>query len=125
MINFFKKLFSGGVIEAGADIAETVIKARSEERLSDDEVQKILAASAKGSWKDEYVTLLFSSPFLLVNWIVWKVYSGDVDESEKAIAALEQMLNFYEKIFEGQSGYVLGAIMLAAAGVRWNKSRRK
>jgi len=67
--------------------------------------EKIMAQGSQNSWKDEWLTILFSVPLVLA-------FCGDWERTivAEGFAALETMPEFYS--------YTLGVIVAASFGVR-------
>ena len=67
--------------------------------------EKIMAQGSQNSWKDEWLTILFSVPLVLA-------FCGDWGRTivAEGFAALETMPEFYR--------YTLGVIVAASFGVR-------
>ena len=67
--------------------------------------EKIMAQGSQSSWKDEWLTILFSIPLILV-------FTGDWGRGvvSNAFVALESMPDWYQ--------YTLGVIVAASFGVR-------
>ena len=77
--------------------------------------ERIMAENSAGSWKDEWLTLLFSIPMILC------FIPGTVQYVEAGFAALERMPDWYQ--------YTLSVIVAASFGVRsavgFMKAKRK
>jgi len=82
--------------------AEATVMIKSSESLADWE--KIQAQNAGNSWKDEWLTLLFSIP-LIMSFIPWAV-----PYVKEGFAVLETMPTWYQ--------YALSVIVAASFGVR-------
>ena len=69
------------------------------------EWEKIMAKGSQDSWKDEWLTILFSIPLILA-------FAGDMGRTivAQGFAALEVMPTWYQ--------YTLGVIVSASFGVR-------
>jgi len=85
-----------------AEAKATIMKSAA---TSEAEWEKIMAQGSQSSWKDEWLTILFSIPLVLVftgGWGREVVANG--------FAALETMPDWYQ--------YTLGVIVAASFGVR-------
>lgn len=82
--------------------AEATVMVKAAENTADWE--KIQAQNAGNSWKDEWLTLLFSVP------LVMGFVPGMVEYVEAGFAALENMPDWYQ--------YTLSVIVAASFGVR-------
>lgn len=87
--------------QAKAD-AEAKVLVRSAESAADWE--KVMAQNSGHSWKDEYLTIIFSIPMILA------FFPDAVPRVEAGFAALETMPNWYQ--------YTLSLIVAASFGVR-------
>jgi hypothetical protein len=85
-----------------AEAKATIMKSAA---TSEAEWEKIMAQGSQSSWKDEWLTILFSIPLVLV-------FTGDWGREVVAngFAALETMPDWYQ--------YTLGVIVAASFGVR-------
>jgi hypothetical protein len=102
---------NGKVETKAAETKAKVAKAEAEAQImlsratSEADWEKIMAQGSQNSWKDEWLTILFSIPLILVftgEWGREVVASG--------FAALETMPEWYQ--------YTLGVIVAASFGVR-------
>lgn len=66
--------------------------------------EKIQAQNAGNSWKDEWLTILFSIPLILA------FFPGGMEIVERGFSALEQMPEWYQ--------YTVSVIVAASFGVR-------
>ena len=85
-----------------AEAKATIMKSAA---TSEAEWEKIMAQGSQSSWKDEWLTILFSVPFVLCFTGEW----GRQTVSD-GFAALESMPEWYQ--------YTLGVIVAASFGVR-------
>ena len=85
--------------------AETRSKILLSEKTSVADWERIMAQGSQSSWKDEWLTILFSIPLILAFCGEWG--RGVVAEG---FAALEQMPSYYQ--------YTLGVIVSASFAVR-------
>ena len=85
--------------------AEAEAKVMVSAATSTAEWEKIMAQGSQNSWKDEWLTILFSIPLILA-------FAGDFGRTMVAqgFAALEVMPTWYQ--------YTLGVIVSASFGVR-------
>jgi len=85
--------------------AETKSKILLSEKTSVADWERIMAQGSQTSWKDEWLTILFSIPLVLV-------FLGDTgrDIVANGFSALETMPDWYQ--------YTLGVIVAASFGVR-------
>jgi hypothetical protein len=85
-----------------AEAKATIMKSAA---TSEAEWEKIMAQGSQSSWKDEWLTILFSIPLVLV-------FTGDWGREIVAsgFTALETMPDWYQ--------YTLGVIVAASFGVR-------
>lgn len=102
---------SGKVQTKAAETKAKVARAEAEAHImvsratSEADWEKIMAQGSQDSWKDEWLTILFSIPLILVfigDWGRDIVFNGFV--------ALESMPEWYQ--------YTLGVIVAASFGVR-------
>ena len=97
------------VIAAEAKLKLTEAEAKAKIMLSKEtsiaDWERIMAQGSQNSWKDEWLTILFSIPLVLV-------FLGDTGRQVVAdgFAALETMPDWYQ--------YTLGVIVAASFGVR-------
>ena len=102
---------SGKVEEKAAQNKVKVAKAEAEAQImisaatSEAEWDRIMANASANSWKDEWLTILFSIPLILAFCGDWG--RGNVSEG---FAALDAMPSYYQ--------YTLGVIVSASFGVR-------
>ena len=112
----------GGVVKLGATWLEgrnnkIAAKAEAEASVmktaaqSQADWERIMAMNSGNSWKDEWLTLLFSVPMILC------FFPQTVDYVHAGFAALEEMPGWYQ--------YTLSVIVAASFGVRaavgWKK----
>jgi len=85
-----------------AEAKATIMKSAA---TSQADWEKIMAQGSQSSWKDEWLTVLFSIPLVLS-------FCGDWGRTitERGFAALEAMPDWYQ--------YTLGVIVAASFGVR-------
>lgn len=101
----------GKVETKAAETRAKVAKAEAEAQImvsratSEADWEKIMAQGSQSSWKDEWLTILFSIPLILV-------FCGDVGREIVAngFTALETMPEWYQ--------YTLGVIVAASFGIR-------
>jgi hypothetical protein len=101
----------GSVETKAAQTRAKVAKAEAEAQImvsratSEADWEKIMAEGSQNSWKDEWLTILFSIPLILV-------FTGDWGREVVAngFTALETMPDWYQ--------YTLGVIVAASFGVR-------
>jgi len=102
---------NGKVETKAAETRAKVAKSEAEAQImlsratSEADWEKIMAEGSQSSWKDEWLTILFSIPLVLV-------FTGDWGREVVAngFAALEIMPDWYQ--------YTLGVIVAASFGVR-------
>ena len=102
---------NGKVETKAAETKAKVAKAEAEAQImlsratSEADWEKIMAQGSQSSWKDEWLTILFSIPLVLV-------FTGDWGREIVAngFTALETMPEWYQ--------YTLGVIVAASFGVR-------
>ena len=107
---------AGGWLQGKADVkaaeaklklteAEAKAKVMLSKETSIADWERIMAQGSQNSWKDEWLTILFSIPLVLV-------FFGDTGRQVVAdgFAALETMPDWYQ--------YTLGVIVAASFGVR-------
>lgn len=107
---------AGGWLQGKADVkaaeaklklteAEAKAKIMLSKETSIADWERIMAQGSQNSWKDEWLTILFSLPLVLV-------FLGDTGRQVVAdgFAALETMPDWYQ--------YTLGVIVAASFGVR-------
>ena len=68
--------------------------------------ERIMAQGSQNSWKDEWLTILFSVPLILC----FLPFSWAEEAVQNGFAALESMPDWYQ--------YTLGVIVAASFGVR-------
>jgi len=85
-----------------AEAKATIMKSAA---TSEAEWERVMAEGSKDSWKDEWLTILFSIPLILAFFGDW----GRIIV-EQGFAALEIMPTWYQ--------YTLGVIVSASFGVR-------
>jgi hypothetical protein len=101
----------GKVETRAAETRAKVAKAEAEAQImlsaatSEAEWERVMAQASNNSWKDEWLTILFSIPLILSFCGEWgrKI-------TEQGFAALEVMPDWYQ--------YTLGVIVAASFGVR-------
>ena len=102
---------NGKVETKAAETKVKVARAEAEAQImlsratSEADWEKIMAQGSQNSWKDEWLTILFSIPLILV-------FTGDWGREvvENGFTALETMPEWYQ--------YTLGVIVAASFGVR-------
>ena len=102
---------NGKVQTKAAETKAMVAKSEAEAQImlsratSEADWEKIMAQGSQSSWKDEWLTILFSIPLILV-------FTGDWGREVVAngFTALEAMPEWYQ--------YTLGVIVAASFGVR-------
>jgi len=101
----------GKVETRAAETKARVAKAEAEAQImlsaatSEAEWERVMANASTNSWKDEWLTILFSIPLILS-------FCGDWGRTitEQGFAALEVMPDWYQ--------YTLGVIVAASFGIR-------
>lgn len=101
----------GRVQTKAAETEAKVAKSKAEAQImlsaatSEAEWERVMAQGSQGSWKDEWLTILFSIPLILS-------FCGDWGReiTEQGFQALEAMPGWYQ--------YTLGVIVAASFGVR-------
>ena len=109
--NLASTWMQGKVEQRAAETKAKVAKAEAEAQImlsaatSEAEWEKIMAKGSQESWKDEWLTILFSVPLILS-------FCGDWGRTitEQGFMALEAMPSWYQ--------YTLGVIVSASFGVR-------
>ena len=102
---------NGKVETKAAEVKVKVARAEAEAQImvsratSEADWEKIMAQGSQDSWKDEWLTILFSIPLILV-------FTGDWGRGVVAdgFVALQSMPEWYQ--------YTLGVIVAASFGVR-------
>jgi hypothetical protein len=102
---------NGKVETKAAETKVKVAKAEAEAQImlsratSEADWEKIMAQGSQSSWKDEWLTILFSIPLILV-------FTGDWGREvvQNGFVALDSMPQWYS--------YTLGVIVAASFGVR-------
>jgi len=102
---------NGKVETKAAETKAKVARAEAEAQImlsratSEADWEKIMAEGSRDSWKDEWLTILFSIPLILA-------FTGDWGRTvvEQGFAALDVMPSWYQ--------YTLGTIVAASFGVR-------
>jgi len=102
---------NGKVETKAAEVKVKVARAEAEAQImvsratSEADWEKIMAQGSQDSWKDEWLTILFSIPLILV-------FTGDWGRGVVAdgFIALQSMPEWYQ--------YTLGVIVAASFGVR-------
>lgn len=102
---------NGKVETKAAETKARVAKSEAEAQImlsratSEADWEKIMAQGSQNSWKDEWLTILFSIPLILV-------FTGDWGRGVVAngFTALETMPDWYQ--------YTLGVIVAASFGIR-------
>jgi len=110
IFNIFKPLFSIG--KTYIEGKNTVAKARAEAQAtvlttaaqSSADWERIQATNAGSSWKDEWLTILFSVPLVMC------FFPDSVEYVNQGFKALEAMPDWYQ--------YTLSVIVAASFGVR-------
>ena len=101
----------GSIEKKAAETRAKVAKAEAEAQImlsaatSEAEWEKVMAQGSQNSWKDEWLTILFSIPLILAfagNW--------GRDIVAQGFLALETMPEWYQ--------YTLGVIVAASFGIR-------
>lgn len=101
----------GKVETRAAETRAKVAKAEAEAQImlsaatSEAEWERVMAQASTNSWKDEWLTILFSIPLILSFCGEW-----GRQITEQGFAALEVMPDWYQ--------YTLGVIVAASFGVR-------
>lgn len=101
----------GKVETKAAETRARVAKAEAEAQImlsaatSEAEWERVMAQASSNSWKDEWLTILFSIPLILSFCGEWGRHI-----TEQGFAALEVMPDWYQ--------YTLGVIVAASFGVR-------
>jgi hypothetical protein len=104
-------LVQGKMEQKAAETKAKVAKAEAQAQImvsqatSESDWEKIMAEGSQESWKDEWLTILFSVPLILAFCGEW----GRVIVTD-GFSALNQMPDYYR--------YTLGAIVSASFGIR-------
>ena len=86
-----------------AEAKATIMKSAA---TSEADWERIMAQGSQNSWKDEWLTILFSVPLILC----FLPFSWAEEAVQNGFAALESMPDWYQ--------YTLGVIVAASFGVR-------
>lgn len=82
--------------------------------LTDAEWETVSKTAEQGTWKDEYITLIVTSPLLLIlGGGVYQSYTGDTRLISGTIDALEAL-----KVLGVDMGSLMYAVTLAAIGLK-------
>lgn len=104
-------------LEGKAKLAQ--IQGKTDITLEDQEWEEVMAQQTGGTWKDEYVTLIITSPIVLV--IIGAVYgalSGDYRMLDGTSRAMNEL-----KAMELDMGYLMTVVVTAAVGLKvWRKA---
>ena len=104
---------------AQAKLAQSKLEGDQQITLSDAEWESLVASGLNESWKDEYITLIITSPILgIMIGSVYAAFTGDqriMTGIIEAIAALEKIGFSFED--------VLLPVVLAAIGLKFWRAR--
>lgn len=105
--------------QAKAKLKQTKLQGEHEVTLTDAEGEALLAGGLGGSWKDEYVTVLITSPYaLLVLGAVSLVVFDDGRLLEAAVLAISKLKDAGVDI-----DFLFKSVVLSAIGLKVWRSR--
>jgi len=82
--------------------------------LTDAEWESLSLSTQSNSWKDEYVTLIITSPILMILvGSVWYVYTGDNGLLDGVTLGLDKI-----KDLGVDMGFLMKTVVLAAVGIK-------
>ncbi|WP_417790766.1 hypothetical protein [Terasakiella pusilla] len=108
--------------KAAKDTAEAKLKMAKQSgdfdiKLSDAEWEAISKRNESGTWKDEYVTLIITSPFvLLFVSAVLSAWTGDPRYIESAKAGIEALKNLGVDLGDLMAVVVVAAVSMKGIG---------
>lgn len=112
-------------IKAKADVAKAAVaKAKADgetqHTLNIDEWEALSKQAEGGTWKDEYITIVITSPFVLL-FVASMVsaFTGDVRYIDSVSAGIASLQSLGIDL-----GYLMGVVVLAAVGIKGVKSLR-
>ncbi len=86
--------------------------------LNADQWEALSKQSEHGTWKDEYVTIVITSPFvLLFIGSMWSGFTGDSTFVDAVNLGIENLKNLGIDL-----GYLMSIVVLAAVGIKGVKS---
>ena len=109
--NIVGSIVSGKMEQKAAETKAKVAKAEAQAKImlsqatSEADWEKVMAEGSRDSWKDEWLTILFSVPLVLAFCGEW-----GRDIVSDGVVALNAMPDYYR--------YTLGAIVSASFGIR-------
>ncbi|WP_102794292.1 hypothetical protein [Bowmanella denitrificans] len=104
---------------AKAKLAAQKEKGAQEVTLTDAEWESLNVGQQDNTWKDEYITILITSPLLLiVVGTVWTAFTGDLRLVQAGIESIKAMTAAGVDM-----EFMMEAVVLAAIGLKlWRKS---
>lgn len=98
-------------VAAKAEAEATVIKNKSQQEGA---WEAIMAANSATSWKDEYLTIVFSIPMILC------FFPSMVDRVEAGFTALESMPEWYQYTLS----VIVGASFAVRSAIGWKRASK-
>lgn len=102
---------------AQAKILQAQVEGQNEITLQDREWEAIMAQKTDSTWKDEYVTVIITSPIIgLIAGAVWTAFTGDttlLTGTKDALVALKQA--------GIDMGVLMQVVVYAAVGLKFVK----
>jgi len=103
---------------AKASIAKARVDGETQHTLNRDEWEALSKQAEGGTWKDEYVTIVITSPFVLL--FIASIYSGVTDDLTLLNAVNLGIANI--KNLGVDLGELMYIVILAAVGIKGVKS---
>ena len=105
--------------QAEAKLKQSKVTNAHEVTLTDAEGEALLAEGLKGSWKDEYVTIVVTAPIvLIILGVTYFAFTGDdrlLSSGTESIQALNEA--------GVDMGFLMNAVVLSAIGLKiWRKA---
>ena len=120
-----KLLFSvlGSAINPISKVAGSYLKGKAKERTEILDYEKQLAKQMKGSWKDEYLTIVFTSfiPIILLG-ILFSSFEWTADFGNNLKSGGEEMARVINEITGGNFHNILMLIVSASFGVHVSRT---
>jgi len=104
--------------EAKASITLAKQNGETQHILNVDQWEALSKQAENGTWKDEYVTIVITSPFVLLFIAsIWSGITGDPTFVDAVNLGIENLKNLGVDL-----GYLMGVVVLAAVGIKGVKS---
>ena len=105
-----------------AKIAEAKITNKQQLALKNAEWEALTAKSMMSGWKDEYLTVVITCPFVLI--FVGAIYDGLVGKDKAwVLDSVALAMDRVNATLDGEYGVLMMAVVFSGIGIKWMRGR--